>query len=96
MSQNGQPHFKNLAVFVARLFLKCLTISGHYALKGLKRVSNLETKPIALIIVNWRLSQIAEFVYSCDKLKVSVEHICWSELRTLFGIKIQRVRQRRF
>ena len=67
---------KTLQYLLQDYFLKCLTISGHYALKGLKRVSNLETKPIALIIVNWRLSQIAEFVYSCDKLKVSVEHIC--------------------
>ena len=30
MSQNGQPHFKNLAAFAARFF-KCLTILGHYA-----------------------------------------------------------------
>ena len=33
MSQNGQMHFKNLAAFAAT-FLKCLTILGHYALKG--------------------------------------------------------------
>ena len=35
MAQNGQTHFKNLAVNAAR-FLKCvcLNILGHYALKG--------------------------------------------------------------
>ena len=33
MSQNGQTHFKNHAAFAAR-FLKCLTILGHYVLKG--------------------------------------------------------------
>ena len=31
MSQNGQPHLKNLAASAARCF-KCLTIFGHYAL----------------------------------------------------------------
>ena len=31
MSQNGQPHLKNLAASAARCF-KCLTILGHYAL----------------------------------------------------------------
>ena len=33
MPQNGQTHFKNLAANAARV-LKCVTISGHYALKG--------------------------------------------------------------
>ena len=36
MPQNGQTYFKNLAVNAAR-FLKCLTILGHYALKGQRR-----------------------------------------------------------
>ena len=34
MSQNGQTHFKNLAVFAARFLKVCLTILGHYELKG--------------------------------------------------------------
>ena len=38
MSQNGQTHFQNLAVFAANVcceILKlCLTILGHYALNG--------------------------------------------------------------
>ena len=33
MSQKGQPQFKNLATFAARI-LKCLTILGRYALKS--------------------------------------------------------------
>ena len=33
MSENGQTHFKNLAAKTAG-FLKCLTLFGHYALKG--------------------------------------------------------------
>ena len=36
MSQNGQTHFQNLAVFAANVCCKilklCLTILGHYAL----------------------------------------------------------------
>ena len=34
MPQNGQTHFKNLAAFAATFVRVCLTILGHYALKG--------------------------------------------------------------
>ena len=34
MSQNGQTYFKNLAAIAARFLKMCLTIMGHYALKG--------------------------------------------------------------
>ena len=34
MSQNGQALFKNLAANAASFFKVCLTILGHYALKG--------------------------------------------------------------
>ena len=38
MSQNGQTHFPNLAVFAANVCCKilklCFTILGHYALNG--------------------------------------------------------------
>ena len=36
MSQNGQPHFKNLAVFVARLFFKVSDHFGTLCIKGFK------------------------------------------------------------
>ena len=39
MPENGQTHFKNLAANAARfLFKVCLTILGHYALKGYSHV----------------------------------------------------------
>ena len=34
MFQNGQTYFKNLAAFAAKIFIVCLTILGHYALKS--------------------------------------------------------------
>ena len=34
MSQNGQTHFKNIAANAARIFKVCMTILGHYPLKG--------------------------------------------------------------
>ena len=34
MSQNGQAHFKNLAKKSRNIFKVCLTILGHYALRG--------------------------------------------------------------
>ena len=37
MSQNGETHFKNFAAFAAS-FLVCLSILGHYTLKGKKLI----------------------------------------------------------
>ena len=39
MTQNGHAHFKNLAEFCCKILKVCLTILGHYALKGLKFIN---------------------------------------------------------
>ena len=52
MSQTGQTHLKNLAAFAARFLKVCLTILGHYALKGSKFRINHKKTPVLESLFN--------------------------------------------